>query len=221
MSLASPFRLVRAAINSVRKHVESYDADFKNEDQHGEFLVTLCTDEEVVKKFASCVVVIRPNTRTADLPFLKATLSDQAIHIEGPATSKPYLDHSDKWLGILNTNQQGFHASKLLSVMKALVTKQKRGKRIKTTTINFSSHNMILSNEYFNRGITGEKELKMIPLPFTYDMTIGNERRTVTELVCVERAYIEGSLQDVEEEANTTTDSDYELMLKMMNGATI
>ena len=195
--------------------------NFNNEDQHGEFLVTLCTDEQVDKKFASCVVVARPNTRTTDLPLLKATVSDQAIHIEGPATSKPYLEHADKWLGVLENNQQGFHASKLLSVMKALVTKQKRGKRIKTTTINFNSHNMILSNEHFNRGIIGEKELKMIPLPFTYDMTIGNERRKVTELVCVWRAYIEGSLQEVEEENNTTTDSDYELMLKMMNGATI
>jgi hypothetical protein len=219
-AVLSPFRVIRQAVASaVRTHEEKYEADFNNEDQHGEYIVTFCSEEEVGKKVASCVIIIRPNTHPDDIKVLKATVSDQSIHIVRPAKSKAYLQHSSKWLALLEKNKGPLKANRLMNSLKTVVTKLKRRDRTKTTHIDFRAHNFHLSNEHFNDG-AAERELKMIPLPFTYDMNIGQEKRTITETVCVWRAYIQDTLTDVEDEQTQDTDS-YDLMLKMMNGASI
>ena len=63
-------------VNRKKEHIESYEADFDNEDQHGDYLTALCLNEKIRKgrMQGSCVVIIRPNTHPSEIPFLKAEI---------------------------------------------------------------------------------------------------------------------------------------------------
>ena len=193
-----------------------------NEDRHGEFLVTLCTEERVDKKSMSCVVVARPNTNPDDLPLLKAKFTGNTIMVTGPAQSKSYLTSAsgtDGWLSKLQANEKAFNASKLIQAMSAMVTKLKKKDRLKTTHLSAKALGFELSNEYFSPG-AAEGELSMLPLPYTYTKKVGDKNNLVTEVICVWRAYIVDSEQEIEEEHAKPT-SEYDLFVNLMKGATL
>lgn len=221
-ALGSPLRLIQsAAAASEREHLETYTADFENEDQHGEHCVSLCTEENIGKKMVSCVVIARPNTHPDDIALLKAKVVDgRYIQIEGPAKSKSHLEHSAKWLGVLETNKECFQATKLITALKSMVTKFKRTQRSKTTKNDFAKTGFDIGNEHF-AGSDGEEALAAMPIPHTHDKTINKEKRTVTEVMVVWRAFIVGSLQDIEEDAPSSSTSDFDMMVQLMNGAKI
>ena len=102
-------------------HEEHYDADIDNEEQHGEYLAGLCTDEELGKKQASCIVIARPNTNPKDIKHLKAKFTGNTVTITGPAKSTPFLDHSSKWLGVLSAKSDKFKSKKLQTTMLKMV----------------------------------------------------------------------------------------------------
>ena len=189
-SVTSPLKLVRSKAATKKDHFETYLADFDNEDQHGEYLIGLCTDENVGTDLASFVLICRPNTHPDDLEHLKATVTGGGlIEIVGPAKSKSHIEHSAKWLGALEKNASTFKADKLVTVLKSMVTKFKRVKRLKTTQIKFDRSGFTLSNEYFG-GDHDEGLLQLLPVPYSYEMSIKNGgKRHVTEVMCVWRAY--------------------------------
>ena len=202
-------------------HTEKYDVDLDNEDRHGEYLVGLCTDEKIGKKTASCIVVCRPNTHPDDVPLLKATFTADNIIITGPAKSKSYVvasTKSDGWLATLDANKNYFQADKLVTTLTSMMTKFKKKERLKATHLSVAKLGIELSSDHFNAGVI-EGELKMIPLPYTYTAKVGNKNNVVTEVMCIWRAYIEDSEQEIEEDVVST--SEYDFMVKMMTGNVI
>ena len=203
-------------------HDEFYNIDLDNEDRHGECIVTLCTKEEVNKVSVSSIVIARPNTHPDDLKHLKASFSEDAIEIIGPAKAKSFLTNantSDGWLTKLKTNKDTFDAAKLCTTMNALVTKHKKKDRLKTTHLNASHLGLVLSNKCFLRG-AAEGELKMIPLPYTHTSKVGDKDNTVTKVMCIWRVCIDKSLQQIDED-NGQPASNLDMMVNLMKGATI
>ena len=202
-------------------HEEHYDADIDNEEQHGEYLVGLCTDEELGKKQASCIVIARPNTNPKDIKLLKAKFTASTVTITGPAQSTPFLEHSSKWLGVLQSKEQKFKSKKLRSTMLKMVTKLKKKQKLKKTVISFENCGGIeLSNEHFNAGAP-EGELSMMPLPYTYQVEVGDKKGSVTEAMVIWRAYIDNSIETVEEEDSDEETDDYDAFVEMVKGATV
>ena len=192
-------------------------------------MVGLVTEEPIGKQTASYVVIARPNTKPEDVKLLKGKLlGDSTVQLVGPAKSSSFVEHSDKWLATLGQNEVKLHAAKLKSRLKAICTKiKKKGKagsaaKLKTTTISFAKSGITLSNEFFSPG-AAEYELNMLPIPYTYETKVGDitENKT-TEVMCVWRAYIVDSVEDVEEDDTApVADDDYDLMVQMLNGNTI
>jgi hypothetical protein len=201
---------------------EWYDADIANEEAHGEFLVCLCNEEIVDRQTASCLVIARPNTHPDDVNYLKAKVLEDGsgVEIVGPSKSKPYLTHSDQWMGLLKAKnfKEKYKTEKLVTTLSTTVTKLKKIKGTKTTTIfakGFSG-DAKLSNEYFSPNAS-EGELKMLPIPYKYKLKLGSGPEVVrSEVMCIWRAFIVGSEQDVQEEATETADSDMDMLLELM-----
>lgn len=210
-------------------HVENYEVDLDNEEQHGEYLVGLVNEEEIAigksKATASCILIARPGTKPEEVKHLKAKFDGSTVSITGPAKSGSFVQHSDKWLGVLTTIEKKMQATKLKSRLHAIVTKfKKKGKagsasKQKTTELSFASCGFSLSTKYFNAGM-GDGELKLLPIPYTYEEEVGDSSNKVTEVMVVWRAFIEGSFEEVEEEEATEPepDSDYDLMVELMKG---
>ncbi|CAB9513752.1 hypothetical protein SEMRO_610_G175160.1 [Seminavis robusta] len=219
--LGSPVRILKGAGNNGTKdHEEFYDVDLSNEEMHGEYLVTLCTDELITKKdgstcHASSIVVARPNSKPADTKLLKATVSTDSIEIVGPAKSSTYLGSSKEWLGLLEKNKKRFSASKLGTTLTALVTKmQKKKANTKTTILSVKDLGIKLSNQYFNDGCQ-DGALKMVPLPYSYEANVGKTTFKVTEAMVIWRAYIESSEDEVSNQAGTGSE-DYDLLVHLL-----
>lgn len=211
--------------------MEKYDADLDNEEQHGEYLVGLVNEEEISNgnATASCILIARPGTKPEEVKYLKAKLDGKnKISITGPSKGGAWVKHSDKWLAVMSSIEGKMQAKKLKSRLNAIVTKfKKKGKagsasKQKTTQISFTSCGVSLSTEHFNSGM-GDGELKLLPIPYTYEEEVGDSKNKVTEVLVVWRAFIEGSFEEVEEEAATEQepDSDYDLMVELMKGNTI
>lgn len=212
-------------------HVENYEADLDNEEMHGEYLVGLVTEETIDKKTASCILIARPGTKPEDVKHLKAKISGttNAITITGPAKSSGFVEHQEKWLAVIASIEKKMHATKLKKRLMAICTKlKKKGKpgskgKIKTTNISFSSSGISLSNKYFNPGAGEGEDLNLLPIPYTYETDVAGEDNRITEVLCVWRAYIEGSEESVEDEDEDGEEptTDYDLMVKMMKGNVI
>jgi hypothetical protein len=194
---------------------ESYDVDLDNEEAHGEYLVGLCSEETVGKKTASCLVICRPNTHPEDVKLLKATVKADGVEIVGPAKSKSYLTNADGWMKILKEKRGDFNATKLVTTLTSIVTKLKRATKTKTTCISVKELDLSLSNEYFSPG-AAEGMLQMLPIPYNCERIIGSSKDVkVTEVMCIWRAYIVGSEQDVEEDGGDAA-SEYDMLLELM-----
>lgn len=98
-----------------------------------------------------------------------------------------------------------------------MVTKLEKKSNLKTTRIHLEGE-MKVSNEFFSPGAADE-ELNMLPIPYKSSRTIDGRKQEVTEVMCVWRAYIIGSSQEIRATAAKT--NDYDLMLKMMKGNSI
>jgi len=126
---------------------------------------------------------------------------------------------------MLEDNKKTFNASKLVATVKAMVTKINKAKinkepKMKTTTISFANSGIKLSNEHFSEGFP-EGELAMIPLPYACDKKVADKDCKYTEVVCIWRAYIVDSEEDIEPENAATKDTNCDLMLKTMQGEQI
>ena len=78
-----------------------------------------------------------------------------------------------------------------------------------------------LSNEHFNDGVDDASQLKMIPCPYKSKQTVNGTDQEVTQVICIWRAYIVGTLSDVTAEKAKKPKTDYEMMLELMGGAKI
>jgi hypothetical protein len=218
--IGSPLRLMKSPPGAAKAHVESYTADFENEDQHGEYIIGLCLDEVIDKKHASCVYICRPNTSPKDIPLFKASIVDgHAIHIVGPAHSKMFIVGTNKWIASLTKYKDKFNATKLIPTLQSTITKFARRDRLKTTIIDFSgslenNRDIELTNEHFTEGLD-ESELSPIPCPYSYELDMGGYKQTVTEVMLIWRAYIVGSAVEIVD-TKAKTKSDYDIMLEMM-----
>ena len=198
---------------------EFYTADLDNEEAHGDFIVGLCNEEILGKKTGSCFVIARPNTHPADIPHLKAKITPDGVQIVSPVHTKTYLTHSSAWLKVIQEHQKDFQAEKLVTTLTGMVTRLKKNNRTKTTFISVKDIGFELSNEHFSVGVA-EGELQMLPIPYTYELKIGDDTKKVTEVICIWRAFIVGTEQDIEEESSNNK-SDYEMLLGLMKKSKI
>ena len=186
---------------------------------HGDFLVGLCTEERIGRKQASCLVIARPNTKPEELDHLEATFTDDAVKIIGPARGNAFLEQSQKWMGALEANKDLFEAEKLCQTLKTMVTKMKKQQQLKTTVLSVKKLGWEILNEHFNKGACGES-LNMIPIPYDYSKRVGSKNNHITEVICIWRAYIVGTEDEIEEESHqsSTNKSNFDMMLSMMAG---
>eukprot|EP00797_Seminavis_robusta_P017604 Sro262_g102080.2 (291) ;mRNA; f:70007-71167 len=118
---------------------------------------------------------------------------------KGPSSDKTFLEQAtgnDGWLTKLKSIEDRFDAAKLHTSLTSLVTKMKKKNRLKTTHISLNSIGVEVSNEFFSPGCP-EGKLKMLPLP--YKVT-GRNGETSTKITVVWRAFIVGTLDDVDED---------------------
>jgi hypothetical protein len=196
--------------------VEDLDLDLEHKDNHGDYVVTLCVEEEIKdgKKQASCIVIGRPNTHPDDVPHLKATVEAKKVSIVSPTTKKGFLECKDSWLKVLTTQKDVFNTTKL-----------NKRVRLKTTNITVCPKEgeipFELSNAVFNDG-AGPGKLNMLPVPYTMKQHMNGEDQEVTRVFCIWRAYIEGTKDDIKEDKKKkAATSDYNLMVKLMAGTKI
>ncbi|CAB9531145.1 hypothetical protein SEMRO_3283_G346160.1 [Seminavis robusta] len=221
-NIGSPIKLILSSANRDEqdKDLEVYfDIDLENEEAHGDYLVTMSTEERVGKMQASAIVVVRPNVAPEDIKSLSATYTKDSISIIGPSKMQGFLEAAsgkDGWLTCLKKVEGRFEAAKLHTTLKSMVTKLKKKNRNKTTYISLTDIGIAVSNEYFSPGCPKGK-LKLIPLPYK---TKGKNGESVTRMLAVWRAYIVGTLGAVEEEDQTAGDEDLLNELLNLNSTT-
>ncbi|CAB9527342.1 hypothetical protein SEMRO_1980_G309120.1 [Seminavis robusta] len=212
--LGSPIKLLRAQLSNADERDDDlevvFDIDLENEENHGDYLVTMSTEERVKKMQASAIVVVRPNVAPEAVKDFSATFTKDCISIDGPAADHEFLaaaSGKDGWLTKLDKTKTRFEATKLLTTLTSLVTKLKKKKRPKTTHISVKSLGITVSNEYFSPGVA-KHVLKLIPLPYKVTRKGKNgASEEVTRVILVWRAYIVGTLGEVEaDDAQTGVD---------------
>lgn len=173
-------------------------------DVYGDLVITEFVDEEVNKKYCDGYAIIIPAVDVRDVPSLKAKIvGKNQVQVVTVATHFGFRNHSNEWLGALETNKKKTHAGKLVKTLKSLVTRVKKGrsKHLKKYTISFPEE---ISNEYFSPGAP-ENVLTMVPLPylFSHETTSKKTGKTTkfssTEAVILWRVYIVDSERDIEE----------------------
>lgn len=190
--------------------MEFIKANFQNEERHGDYLVGLCTDEEVLggDKMASCVYILRPCAAIDEVEMMEAKLvGTTAIHITGPDHDHMWLLQAEKWLNCLKEKADDNSARKLYVVLQTLVTKMLKKKGMKTTIIDFEGTGWKLSRDYFNSEAEGEEDIKKgilqrLCLPFAYKRG-ATKRQFQTNVIW--RACIKASVLPVKpDKANST-----------------
>ena len=125
----------------------------------------------------------------------------------------------------LTKNADRFKGNKLNSVLTSLVTKLKKKERTLKTTVSVQALGIKLSNEVFNDGAP-DGHLSLLPLPYTFTRRIKTlkdgtvVKGDLTEVLCVWRAYIDGTLEDVDEDNQTNNKADA-LLEELMGECTI
>ena len=204
---------------------ENYDADFDNPGCHGDYLLSISVNEKVDRgrKQVSSVVIVRPNTHPAEIPFLKAVQSTDEIKITSLAHPSSYLENQAQWMEKLENNKKHFQASTLVTTLNSMMTKiariNKPKPQLKTTTISLKKANIALSTDYF---ANEDGTLTMLPLPFECDTEIAGEKYKSIQSVVVWRAYINDTEDAVlDEDANVKTDDNMSMLEKLMKGTKI
>ena len=207
------------------ENFEIYEADFDNPSCHGDFLVGISTNEKVCqgKKLASAIVIARPNTHPGEIPYLKAVAESGAIKIQSLAHPESYLKNKDKWMKCLEDNADAFEATTLVTTLNTMMTRQAKANKVKpelkTTTISLKECKLVLANDHF---ANEEWELNMLPLPYSYEITFGGEMYRFMETMCVWRAYIQGTEEEVQEESQAAGgDDNMSTLEKLMKGTKI
>ncbi|CAB9531718.1 hypothetical protein SEMRO_3887_G351710.1 [Seminavis robusta] len=219
----SPIKLLRAQIKTDDEEdddLEQYfDFDLVNEDNHGDYLATMSTEERVGKMQASAIVVCRPNVAPEDVKHFTASFTKDCISIEGPSKDSGFLDGAegkDGWLPKLEKTKTRFEAVKLTTTLMSLVTKLNKKQRPKTTHISVKDLGITVSNDYFSKGAAKGK-LKLLPLPYKVIRTgKAGVKEEITRVFLVWRAFIIGTLCEVEAEAKTKTKGDQDLLDEML-----
>jgi hypothetical protein len=184
---------------------------------HGDFLVGLCLEEVVGNEDATCVFIARPGTHPEDLPYLKATVTDDCITIVSPRHNASYLKEAKEWMDIIKQNKDTQHATKLGISMQSLVTKLQNKPLSKTTVINMTSPDIRLSNKYFSPNEDEPGKLQMLPVPYTARREVDGTVREMMEVMVIWRAYVQDTAKTIIDK-NAKKESEYDIMMKMMKG---
>ena len=213
---------------------ESYVFDFENPENHGDFLVAMLVNEKVAngKKQVSSIIIAKPNTHPAEVPFLKAVSIDDSIILTSLAHKYDFIRKKKQWLDILKDNSDALNSEVLLvTTMTSLCTKlvdngddddKKKAPTLKTTTITgFNKAGFSLAHDYFTVGNDGE--LDLLPLPYHYSLDGAEKKFTYSECMVIWRAYIDGTKIKVkaEKKKNASGNAAMDRLTALMKGTKI
>ena len=136
---------------------------------------------------------------------MKAVVSDDSITITSLAHREQFVKEQATWVQVLEVNQDALEETKLVTTMKKLCTKVGKKKSdddelvMKTTTISgFNKIGISFADDYFT---VGNGVLDLIPVPYSYAAKYADQDYLFTKCMCLWRAYITGSEDEVEMEA--------------------